>query len=391
MSSSLTPFRLDLRQLSDIAITLEARVREGLAAEGRQVKGLPAHLRPPTPGRTGEAVVVDAGGTNVRAAHVRIGGPRDTILSGPYSGVLPVRSETPLDAAGFWSLQAELVARCAPPPGLPLGYCFSYPSSVDPDGDATLITWTKGIAIEGVVGARVGTALTRTLTDRGHAPSSAVVLNDTVAALLMGASFAEDPERVIGLICGTGTNMATFVRPEQAPKLVALGPEPMAVNLESGNFEPPHLNATDAALDEASNNPGRQRFEKAIAGVYLPYLFERLVPGVPDFDPAAGSGALVDVRDQGSGAAREAAEAILDRSADLVAAGLSGVARVLGGTEPITVLAEGSLIWKARGFADRVRATLSRLQPRGPTMVLERRDDANLYGSAVAALSSPGS
>ena len=43
----------------------------------------------------------------------------------------------------------------------------------------------------------------------------------------------------------------------------------MAINLESGNFSPPHLTTADDALDRASDNPGAQRFEKAVPGAWL--------------------------------------------------------------------------------------------------------------------------
>lgn len=388
MAMDLDAFRLDLRQLCDVALALEARVREGLAADDREVKALPAFLRPPTSRVSGEALVVDAGGTNVRAARVRLGGEGDAILSGPKEARLPVRGDPEtLSAEGFWKLQAGLVGDCDPVAGLPLGYCFSYPSRVHDDRDATLITWTKGVDIPGVEGQRVGAPLAQALAGRGLEPRRTVVLNDTVAALLGGSATAADPERVIGLICGTGTNMAAFFRPNVAPKLAAFGPDPMAVNLESGNFHPPHLTAIDEDFDASGDKRGQQRFEKAVAGYALPFLFERLVPNVPGFDPHRGTAQLVDIRASGLGPTRDAADVLLDRSADLIAAGLWGVARVVGGTTPLTVLAEGSLLWKTPGYRERVLATLQRLDSNGPAFQIEHRLDVNLFGSAAAALS----
>lgn len=380
---------LDLTQLADVAETLEHRIREGLAADGRSIKALPAHLAPPR-GADGRALVVDAGGTNLRAAVVRVHGTEGTVEAGPATAELPVRGKgNGLTAAQFWQMQAERVASLAPPAGLPLGYCFSYPSTVHDDLDATLIRWTKGVDIEGVEGHRVGAPLAGALEARGLAPSRSVVLNDTVAALLGGALGAKRPDRVIGLICGTGTNMAAFFTPQMAPKLATSGVQgPMAVNLESGNFHPPHLSPIDDAFDAEGEAPGAQRFEKAVAGYALPYLFNRLVPDA-DLDPSLGTGPLVEIIRNRSGASA-AAQALLDRSADLIAAGLWGVARTIGPAEPITVLAEGGLFWRADGYADRVRRTLAKLCGDPARFDIDRREDVNLVGTAVAALSADG-
>ncbi|MBX2812886.1 MAG: hypothetical protein KTR25_13805 [Myxococcales bacterium] len=387
--------RLELQHLMDVAVTLEQRIREGLAADGREIKALPAYLSPPPDDLRGDAWVVDAGGTNVRAAYVRIGPEGDVVVAGPNSERLPVRGESetdePMQAQAFWNMQAELVAKClstldTPSENAPLGYCFSYPSTVHENRDATLITWTKGVAIDNVEGHTVGRPLCQALQPRGVSPAQTVVLNDTVAALLGGASFATHSERVIGLIAGTGTNMATYFRPSTAPKLHSNDNQPMAINLESGNFVPPFLTPVDDAFDASGDKPGQQRFEKAVSGYALPYLFAQLVPEL-GFDPQEGSGPLGHYKTTGTGRAQAAAEVLLDRSADLMAAALLGVARTLGGREPVTVLAEGSLIWKAPGYADRVRRQLAALCPNGPTISIARRPDVNLFGSAVAARS----
>lgn len=378
---------LDTRQLADVAGTLEMRIREGLATDGREIKALLAHLAPPKTGLSGQALVVDAGGTNARAAWVRIGEEGDAILAGPEAARLPVRGgEETLDAEGFYALQASLVVEAGVPEGrFPLGYCFSYPSTVHEDRDATLLTWTKGVDIEGVEGQRVGAPLAEALQAKGRRAHPTVVLNDTVAALLGGASEALDPARVIGLIAGTGTNMASYFSADQAPKMAGL-PGTMAVNLESGNFTPPFLTPADDAFDASRDKQGTQRFEKAVSGYALPHLYAALAGDSGDFDPNQGTGPLNQIRNE-PGRRGKAAGALLDRSADLIAAGLYGVVRVMGGTAPVTVLAEGGLIVKAPGYAERVGQTFEKLARGGPRLVLAHRDDVNLYGSATAALS----
>ncbi len=374
----------------DIADLLTARVEDGLAADDCEIKCLPAWLSRPALGLTGEALALDAGGTNVRAARLRITPGATTLLAGPASASLPTGRDKPIDAPAFFGPQAALVREVSTGP-LPLGYCFSYPAVVRPDRDAVLLRWTKEVKVDGVVGQPVGTLLNEALVAI-NAPSGGVtVLNDTVASLMAVATLpaAETADGLIGLIVGTGTNMACF---SNGP-ITKLGddvtvPESMAVNLESGNFTPPHLTDTDERLDLASENPGEHRFEKALSGVYLGKLLAAEIPGLAGVaEKGAAAVTALRVHPNAPPAARELAGTILDRSADLVAAGLAGLARVLvprGGN--VLVQAEGGLFWGAPGYKDRLDQTLAQLMGEGTRVVIHRMDNANLIGAAVAAL-----
>ena len=384
-------YRLTENQLVDTADLLTARVEEGLAADGCEIKCLPAWLSRPAPGLTGEALALDAGGTNVRAARLRIAPGAATLLAGPASAPLPTGRDEPIDAPVFFSPQAALVREVSTGP-LPLGYCFSYPAAVRPDRDAVLLRWTKEVQVDGVVGLKVGSLLNDALVAMGAPPRGVTVLNDTVASLMAAATLpaAATADGLIGLIVGTGTNMAFFSK----TAIAKLGddarvPEQMAVNLESGNFTPPHLTETDERLDLESENPGGHRFEKAVSGVYLGKLLAAEIPGLAG---AATKGAAavtaLRVHPNAPPAVRELAGAILDRSADLVAAGLGGMARLLvprGGT--ILVQAEGGLFWGAPGYRARVDETLVRFVGEKTRVHIHRMENANLIGAAVAALS----
>ena len=370
---------LSLEQLHDIRAALRQRISEGLAAVGQQVACLPAYLSQPQPGQHGEALVVDAGGTNVRAAWVRLDG-EVTIVKGPLSGVLPDGRSRPVHAPEFFGYQSDLLRQLGAPTGLPLGYCFSYPAQVEPDGDARLLHWTKGIKVTGVVGERVGQALRAAYADPGRVK----VLNDTVAALLGGAIFAGAEYRQhIGLIVGTGNNMATFLPGSKVTKIKEPWGGPMAVNLESGNFHPPHLDAVDDNVDSISDNPGKQRYEKAVSGFYLPQLLQCLCPHLR-LPEGASSKEVVEWADKpGQEPASLAARWLLNRSADMVAAGLAAVADHLDEGN-LAIQAEGGLFWKATGYRDRVQATLAKLITRKFAII--RGDEVNLVGAAAAAL-----
>lgn len=376
---------LDTPALREVSETMVSRIEAGLAKDGTEIACLPTYLGLPSGQQTGQALVVDTGGTNTRAALVELT-PRDgAILAGPKARRVPDgRQGEPLEASVFYTAQAELARDLERETSeLPLGYCFSYPASITEDGDAILLKWTKGLSINGVVGQRVGTALKQELERQGYRIKRLSVLNDTVASLIGGAHLYADDRygsNYIGLILGTGTNMAGLFSDQQLSKLKTS--ESMVVNLESGNFHPPHLSEYDDAVDAQSNNPGGQRFEKAVSGHYLPFVFDQICPGV--IDPTEGTQKLVEMR-TGSGRSAEVAHQILTRSAQLAAAGLAALASFYPPGD-VAVLGEGSLLWGDPQYVPMVKTTLADLAPQRTIELLKQRDNVNLLGAATAAL-----
>lgn len=127
-----------------------------------------------------------------------------------------------------------------------------------------------------MVGEFIGKPLLDYLNERNKIKFTGIkVVNDTIASLFAGLT-DNSYDAYIGLIVGTGTNMATFIPADKIEKLDqscnAHGLIP--VNLESGNFHPPFLTAIDDTVDAISGNPGKQRFEKAVSGMYLGDMHE---------------------------------------------------------------------------------------------------------------------
>lgn len=402
LAQSLARLRLTLSpdDLTVVRRTLAERLREGAAAEGRELAMLPAWLAPPGPGLRGEAIAVDAGGTNLRAAHVAVRDDGDVdLVSSIHEEPLPGaagRPEATVDE--LFAAHARLIERLSAPRGLPIGYCFSYPSAVQPDGDATLLRWTKEVRVRGLEGERVGALLVGHLRRHGLDPGPVFVLNDTIATLASSWRGAGGSTRSVGLIVGTGSNMGAYLPVALLKKLAqpAWASELMAVNFESGAFSPPGLGPIDAALDAASADPGRQRFEKAVSGAYLGLLLAAAAGelGIALPRGAAGSAEVSRLAmDEADTPAGTLARALLDRSADLVAAALAATSDVLGGDGDLHVSAEGSLIVKGPGYAARVEATLNRMLGEGRGEARARISfarDANMAGSALAALARHG-
>jgi hexokinase len=384
-------FWLPAQHLAEIALQLKQRIVEGLEADGCEIKCLITYARARLPQTYEPAVVVDIGGTSVRAALVRYGADGAEILEGPVTGDLPVVRGALLEQTDYLGLQTDLVARLQPPSGCPLGYCFSYPAAPSPDGDAVLINWTKEIFVPGVEGKAVGKLLLSALAARGIHCSSVAVVNDTVASLLAGLTGGRAAGN-IGLIVGTGTNMAPLLDQDKIPKF----PSEMRwgagipINLETGNFTPPYLTRFDDRLDTASDNPGRQRFEKAVSGVYLGRLLQAAMPHI-GFDPESGSRGVVELASSAQeGDERDTAKAILTRSARLTAACLAGLSSLLTDAGRVHIVAEGGLFWGAPGYAEAVSSALSgTLERLGKPMItpeITRIENANLLGTAIAAL-----
>ncbi|MGH8559280.1 MAG: hexokinase family protein [Methylococcales bacterium] len=410
MEVDLQKLNLTLEQLFDIRNTLYQKILDGLACHGQEIKVLPAYLRRPFNTLPDDAVVLDVGGTNIRAARLRCQGSNSELLTSPVSDRETMQqAKTPgqVNAHQFFAKQAALIAQVCSEPMIKLGYCFSYPTEIKPDGDALLLKWTKGVSIDNVVGRSVREQLQAALREKDKQVVKLPVLNDTVASLLAGAWLAPECTHYIGLIVGTGTNMAGFFPVQRITKLAPKehsgwhDDDEMAVNLESGNFTPPHLTAYDDMLDSAKPDdyPGEQRFEKAVSGAYLPRLFGYVVGrktclqlqnSFDPEDPDAHPGLIANLRDY-PGLVGEAATAVLNRSADLVAAAIAGFIQAYEPAQKqVGILAEGTMFWQTPGYCQRVKKTLAHLVTSGTTTKILQCPsdvDANFLGAACAALS----
>ncbi len=381
---------------------------------------LPAYVPPcPTP-PPGMALALDAGGTNVRAALVRFDREGGVVIENSRHAPLPGASGAPVTREKFFGALASLVHSVGPP-DLPVGFVFSYPTRILPNRDGILLRWTKEINAPGVEGTRVGQGLSEALCGLcGRAPERMTVLNDTVATLSAGSTAVSGTGENIGLIVGTGTNMAYFEHHEALGKLAPgeAGPGLQAINIESGNFDELPMSCFDHGLDEQSADPGQQLFEKQVSGRYLGELARRvlrgavgknLLPGsITDQlgepwqletthlaaaldNPARFEGPLCGIPESHREVAVVLMRAITERSAALVATVLDALIAHLGlAAAPVGIVAEGSTFWKMPGYRRMVETALDDLIPpigSAPRFVTMQIDDANLIGAAVAALS----
>lgn len=396
-------FKLTTQQLQEIAEALHDKVEEGLREENREVQCIPTFINPKSEIK-GKALVLDLGGTNYRVATVDFANGNTTIR--PENGWkkdLSVMKSPGFTRENLFSAQADPIKEIKLGEPMPIGYCFSYPAESLPDGDGKLIRWTKGVNIPSMIGQPVGKPLMEHLNHLIKPHFTGVkVINDTVASLFAGLT-ESNYDAYIGLIVGTGTNMATFIDAADIPKL-----DPsldisglLPVNLESGNFDPPHLTDIDAVVDASSGSFGAQRFEKAVSGMYLGEILKAVFP-YDEFEAKFDAQKLTNIMgypDIHKEKYVRVARWIYERSANLVAASLAGLVLVMIAHKPsvkrIRLIAEGSLFWskdrKGVDYKDLVLVGLHQLLTsfghKDIKVDIDQMDNANLIGSAIAALS----
>lgn len=397
-------FKLSTVQLKEISLDLQQKVEIGLNQPNTEIQCIPTYIKPKTLGVEGQATVLDLGGTNYRAAVVSFKeGKTDIYPPDGWSKDLSVMKTKGYTAKTLFAEQASFLKDLKMPEKSPIGYCFSYPAECLPDGDAKLLRWTKGVDIKEMIDQPIGKPLKDYLNENGGVEFTAVkVINDTVASLFAGLSDSSF-DAYIGLIVGTGTNMATFIHSDKIGKLdkelnwQGLTP----INLESGNYKPLHLTAIDDQVDAASTTKDAQRFEKAVSGMYLGKIFTALFPD-DGFDENFDSKALTDLISKPDKKKKKhvrEARRIYKRSAKLVAASLAGLVLVMVSHDPsikkICLTAEGSLFWSKvksckeynKLVSQTLKVLLEELGHKDVKVKVKEIHNANMIGSAVAALS----
>ncbi|MDR2885188.1 MAG: hexokinase [Rikenellaceae bacterium] len=401
-------FELSAQQLMQIATTLQDRIKEGLQKENQEVLCIPTYINPRKDVKNEKVLVLDLGGTNCRVAVVEFTNGKPAIHpdGGWKKELAPIMKRPGCTQEELFQEIADMLSTLDLKGVDSIGYCFSYPAGSTLDGDATLLRWTKGVNIPEMIGKPIGHQLMDYLNKalKGKAAFKNVkVINDTVASLFAGLTDTA-AQAHIGLIVGTGTNMAAFFSSTDIPKLDKGYKQKglIPVNLESGNFMPPFLSPVDDKIDRYSDNRGSQRFEKAISGMYLGRILE-YVFSTDEFEEnfdAAKLTRIMSYPDMYKENYVEWAHRIYERSAKLVAASLAGLVLEMVACDPkiknIRLTAEGSLFWSSdkKGkycYKELTMATLADLLDafglKDVTVSVDHQDNANLIGSAIAGLS----
>lgn len=396
-------FKLDNEQLKGIAYAFREKVEEGLSKKNAEIQCIPTFILPKAADVKGKALVLDLGGTNYRVAIVDFTQEKPVIYpNNGWKKDMSVMKSPGYTREELFKELADLIVEIKREEEMPIGYCFSYPAESVPGGDAKLLRWTKGVDIRKMVGQFVGKPLLDYLNEKNEIKFTGIkVLNDTIASLFAGLT-DKSYDAYIGLIVGTGTNMATFIPADKIKKLdPACSVEGLIpVNLESGNFHPPFLTAVDDTVDAMSDSMGKQRFEKAVSGMYLGDILKAAFP-LDEFEEkfdARKLTAIMNYPDIHKDIYVQVARWIYSRSAQLVAASLAGLIALLKSYNKdihrICLIAEGSLFWsgsrKDKSYnilvMEKLQELLRELQLEDVEVHINNMSNANLIGTGIAAL-----
>jgi hexokinase len=433
---TLTPQRMRMI-VEAFAETLEL----GLAKPNQIVPMIPTFVFGwPSGQETGDFLAVDLGGTNLRVCLVTLQGDGKFELTQTKYRLAEEQKHD--DGQKLFDFCAEClktfvesntgdgVGMLKEGQVLPLGFTFSYPCTQERIDHGELIRWTKGFGALNTEGRDVAAMFKQSLVKHDLPVHLTALINDTTGTLI--ASHYVNPKTKIAVIFGTGCNAAYMEHAKNIPKIANLGIPPdvdMAINCEWGafdSFEHEHLPRTkyDTIVDETSNKPGEQAFEKLISGRYLgeilrlvvcelidegilflgqntyklekPYCFDTAFLSLMESDPTDELLMIIGIFTHFFALEttlaerqffRALAKLIGRRAARLSSCGIAAIVKKMGYLEEgCSVGADGSLYNKYPGFADRVHEGLQDIfGDKGRNIVTHHAEDGSGVGSAIIA------
>jgi len=269
---------LSSSKLQRIVLHMVSEFKKGLNSDNEMIKMLPSYVvKRPSGNEIGTFLALDLGGTNFRVCRVALEGygkirmghakytVSDTLKTGPQENLFDFFAESV-----YAYCKENGIDVTNPSAPIPLGFTFSFPVNQTALDAGSLVKWTKGFACPGVEGEEVVGLLKAALKRKGLCISVKAIVNDTVGTLIAHAY--EDPQTLIGVILGTGTNAAYVEQIQNVKKWDTEMKGEVVVNTEWGNYNEPSILPTtkwDQKIDRQSLNPKKQIFEKMISGMYL--------------------------------------------------------------------------------------------------------------------------
>ncbi|NXR44520.1 HXK3 protein, partial [Hippolais icterina] len=433
----LNPLRLSRADLEKVQALMRQEMDRGLGKEtnaSASVRMLPTYVsHTPDGTERGDFLALDLGGTNFRVLVVHVTEEGISMASEIYvipaaimQGTGEALFDHIIDCIIDFQTKQSLVTDT-----LPLGFTFSFPCKQMGLDKALLLTWTKGFSASGCVGQDVVQLLREAARRKQHLGMQVVALvNDTVGTMM--ACGYDDPKCEIGLIVGTGTN-ACYMEEMKNVGTVEGDQGRMCINMEWGAFGDngclDHIfTHFDKVVDETTINPGKQRFEKLISGMYLgeivrqillvmtekQLLFQgKLTPKLQTKDifktkflstievnglalrqiRAILSELEIDANFEDSVLLREVCQTVSLRAAQLCAAGLAAVVEKMRENRgvdqlSVTIGVDGTLYKLHPRFSDNLQKTLKDLAPNCNVSFLLSEDGSGKGAALVAAVAS---
>ncbi|KAK7578137.1 hypothetical protein V9T40_010342 [Parthenolecanium corni] len=303
---------LSEEQLKDIMDRLLKNINEGLSKENHDSAAVKCYVTYvqdlPSGKERGRFLALDLGGTNFRVLLITLGENHFDMKSKIYA--IPQEIMTGPGVQLFDHIADCLIKFMKDhnvyKEQLPLGFTFSFPLKQLGLTKGLLSQWTKGFNCSGVVGEDVVSMLKDALNRRGADGIEIYAIMNDATGTLMNCAFETldchlgiidstiDPCAIlndttgtlmscawknlntrIGIIVGTGCNACYVEKIENVELFDGDKSKPyVIVNTEWGNFGANGalddiLTEYDREIDRNSLNPGKQRFEKIISGMYM--------------------------------------------------------------------------------------------------------------------------
>ena len=401
-------------------------MQKGLAGQKSSLAMLPTYIETDKDiPKDKPVIVMDAGGTNFRAATVRFSQTGPPIIEDFKLYPMP-GAKTQVSKEKFFSTMASYIEHIIDRSNS-IGLCFSYPIEVFPNKDGKVSHFSKEIQADEVIDQMIGENLNIAISASGRPGKKKIVLlNDTVATLLAGRAnhAGRTFDSHIGFILGTGTNCSYVEQNINITKLKGLDPaKNQIINVESGGFAKAPRGSIDRSFDASSLAPGMYTFEKMISGAYLGPLCLAVVQvaaeqglfsaccaaklkqiraittkDVSDFlaRPLSTDNALSSACDSTDDAMvlYYLLDRLVERAAKLTAINLSSVAIKTGKGQnpcrPLCIVAEGTTFYNLKKLAQKVEYYLK-------LYLVEHKDihyeivsveNATLIGAAIAGLTN---
>ncbi len=228
---------------------------------------------------------------------------------------------------------------------------------------------TKGHGFTGLQGEQVGQKIENHLRQKRGQEVLVSVGNDTVCLIASRLDKHVDRMSLMAGIVGTGYNMAYALE------------DNIVINLQASDYTGFTPTATGKIVDKQSTNPGEQLYDKEVSKMYLHY--NALVDELHLSGGKLTSGkALSDLTVSNTGKEGNAARALLDRSASLVAAQFAGFYNFKGRPELLIAVMQGSLYWRSPGYKEVVLDQLKRLGVPADAIVFEKVNHSDIIGAA---------
>lgn len=405
-------------------------IRLGLSKQGSTLPMLPAFvsLDQQVPSQT-PVVVIDAGGSNLRVARISFDKAGEERVAYFHARQMPGIGK-PCSEEEFLQVLSEELLACIEGVDY-IGFCFSYPIEIQANGDGKILAFGKEVDIQGMQGKYLIESLATYMKKHNYPfPKYAMVVNDTVAALLGGVALAQQNQNDLGIgfILGTGMNMAYVEKTEQVHRLSEAQKQQyksqtMVMNMELGCYSPKFRGKVDQRVDELSSLPGDHQFEKMLSGRYLGNVFSSLIESLlleTSYFSSQGRQSLQQAlekqrfttiemsfyRENSQGENRLAKlplseddrslllyciDLVIDRTAKLLVASFLAALKQTGKgrdpLHPLSIVMDGSTYYKTYGLQERVQFYVqSHLQTQGYYVRFYQIDQGNLLGAGIAAL-----